>query len=202
MLRFSILTICALVAGSSAACSSDPEFPWTFTSRQFGTTPVFGDVQSFAFKIELAVPLTAGSVLVNPALAEVNYEVTGFLVPGTPSGFEAFELERTIAGAAFYPQGSSLRLEIAPDAELGDGLQISDLAGTSAVFTFDGREIDNGRFHPAILELNADGTGRIQNSNNVPTLNPRLDVAYGEEYITDLTFDPTTLTVVESAGSL
>ena len=39
------------------------------------------------------------------------------------------------------------------------------------------------------MELYADGTGRIQNSNNIHTVDPLLEVNFGDEYITDLSFD-------------
>jgi len=42
----------------------------------------------------------------------------------------------------------------------------------------------------------SDGTGRIQNSDNVPSLNPLNAVDFGEESITDLAFDPGNLTLV------
>ncbi len=184
---------------SLAACgTSDSDSRWTFASSQFRTTPVFSNVQTFGFKIEVEDALSPGAV-VDPPLALVDYTVVGSLVAGTPSGFPAFELIRMIEGPDFYSQGSSIRFEISPTADLSDGVQITDLTGDDPVFTFDGREVGNGRFHPARVELNADGTGRIQNSNNVPTLDPRLDVEPGTEYITDVTFDPARITVVEIA---
>ena len=117
----------------------------------------------------------------------------GFLTT-TPSGFPAFSLERTIAGDEFYDQGSSLEFEIQWGADLSDGLQVSELAGTGTVFRFNGREVDTGRYHRSLVELNADGTGRILNSNNTGGINPGslrvVDVDFGEEYATELTFDP------------
>jgi len=115
--------------------------------------------------------------------------VVGDLADGTPSGFTSFALEREITGEDFYAQGSMLQFEISPSAVLDDGVQLAELAGGDLVFRFDGRELGNGRFHPALFELRADGTGRIQNSNNVPTLDPLLEIATGSEYVTDLTFD-------------
>ena len=81
-----------------------------------------------------------------------------------------------------------------------DGLQVSELVGTGIVFEFNGREVGTGRYHPALVQLNADGTGSIRNSNNTGGINPGsglvVDVDFGEEYITELTFDPSTLTVL------
>jgi hypothetical protein len=79
---------------------------------------------------------------------------------------------------------------------LSDGVQVSELVGDGVVLTFNAREIDNGRFHPALFELSADGTGRIQNSDNIHTLDPLNEVDFGEEYITDLMFDPGNTTVI------
>ena len=101
-----------------------------------------------------------------------------------------------MTGAEFYAQGSSLNFEIAPFAVLSDGIQVAELVGDGTVFTFNAREIDNGRFHPALFELNADGTGRIQNSDNIHTLVPLLQVNFGDEYITDLIFDPGNTTLI------
>ena len=63
---------------------------------------------------------------------------------------------------------------------LADGVQVEELVGNGVVLTFDGREVDNGRFHPALLELSADGTGRIQNSNNVPSVALNNELQFGE----------------------
>ena len=188
------------MTSGAAACSDEEDSPWTFTSDDFMTTTVFSEVRDFFFLIEVSGPLSAGMAFDNPGLSLVEYRVVGVLAEGTPSEFPAFDLQRTIVGSEFYDQGSSLRFEIAAGADLSDGVQVSELVGTSTVFTFDGREVDNGRFHPSRLELRADGTGRIQNSNNVPTVEPnRIDVTPGSEYITDLTFNPSSVTVIESA---
>ena len=47
-----------------------------------------------------------------------------------------------------------------------------------------------------ISRLNADGSGQIQNSNNIPTLEPLMEIDFGAEYITALSFDPGNLTLV------
>ena len=77
-------------------------------------------------------------------------------------------------------------------------MQASELVGTGSdvVFRFDGREVNNGRFHPALLELRADGTGRIQSSNNLPDETDPPGVDFGEEYITDFTYIPAELSVL------
>jgi len=190
MSRPVLLALVALL-GTSPACA----FQLTLSSQSFQTTPAFSQVTDFAFTIDIDAPLAPGA-FVNPAVVSVDYRVSGTLEPGTPSGFSSFALQRTMTGTEFYTQGSSLSFEISPNAVLSDGLQVAELVGAGIVLTFNGREIDTGRFHPALLELNADGTGRIQNSNNVPSLNPLVEVDFGEEYITDLAFDPGNLTIV------
>ncbi len=110
-------------------------------------------------------------------------------------------MERTISGADFYAQGSSLNFEIAASADLSNGLQVSELVGSDPIFVFNGREVDTGRYHPALFQLNSDGTGSIRNSNNMggntpnPSSGELVNVDFGEEYITDLTFDPGQLTL-------
>ena len=165
-----------------------------FASDDFMVTPVFNNVTQFTFDIEIDAPLAPG-VYTNPDIISVLYRVSGELM-NTPSNFPAFALERDITGDEFYAQGSSLVFEVRAGAFLDDGIQIAELAGSGVVFTFNGREINNGRFHPALLVLNADGTGMIQNSDNIITEDPFQQVAFGEEYITDLAFDAGNLTLL------
>jgi len=165
------------------------------SSDDYEVTPVFSDVGFFTIDVEIATALAPG-VYVDPPIINVTYQVTGDLVDGTPSGFPAFDLQRNITGAEFYAQGSSLSFEIAQFAVLSDGIQAAELAGSGVVLTFNAREVDNGRFHPALFELSANGTGRIQNSDNVHTLDPLLQINFGDEYITDLGFDPGNTTLI------
>ena len=183
-----VVLVLVLLAGTSRALVIE------FSDADVITNTVFNNVSTFAFSIDIDAPLGPG-VFDNPALNVVDYSVSGTLPNATPSTFPAFALVRSITNADFYGQGSSLNFEIAADADLSDGLQVSDLAGDDLVFLFNGREIDNGRFHPAILELHANGTGIIQNSNNVPSLDPLVEVDFGEEYITTFTFDPSSFTL-------
>ena len=168
------------------------------TSDQYVIDNVFSDVSDFTIDIVIDMPLASG-VYENPPISNVVYQVAGVLEEGTPSGFPAFDLQREISGSEFYAQGSSLSFEIVESAELSDGVQADELAGDGVIFTFNAREINNGRFHPALFELSADGTGRIQNSNNIPTEDPLVNVDFGEEYITDLLFDAGNLTLITSA---
>ena len=174
----------------------------------FALAPVFNQVTSFSITIEVAAPLAPG-VYTNPALTSVDYFVNGVIAPVTPSGFNSpFALVRNMTGAEFYAQGSSLQFEIAPGANLTDGLQLSDLTGADPVFVFNAREVGltPGRYHPPLFELNADGTGRIQNSNNMGGLNPSsnmlVNVDFGEEYIVDLTFSPSALTLSSDTATV
>lgn len=192
MLRY----ITILVIGLSVVSSANAQTTFlSVSSDDYQVTNVFSDVDTFRIDIEINSPLAPG-VYINPDIVNVTYSVTGVLVPGTPSGFPSFALQRDVTGTEFYAQGSSLNFEISPNAVLGDGVQVAELVGSSVVFTFNGREIDNGRFHPALLELNANGTGRIQNSDNIVVEDPLQQVAFGAEYITDLVFDPNSTTVI------
>lgn len=194
------LIFCIFVAGFFAIAANAQTTTLSVSSSDFVTTTIFSDVDFFTIDIEIDRPLERG-VYDNPDIVRVTYQVTGVLEPGTPSGFTAFDLQRSITGTEFYDQGSSLSFEIAESAVLNDGVQVAELTGEGVVFEFNGREIDNGRFHPALLQLSADGSGRIQNSNNTPDLDPLVAVDFGEEYITDLMFDPGNLTVLNSAPS-
>lgn len=196
MTRISLaLVLCAI----SPLCTAQT-MTLSLSSDDFQVTPVFSNVDEFTVLVEIDAPLAAGT-FTNPDIVEVTYTVTGDLVAGTPSGFPAFALVRTISGTDFYAQGSSLSFEIAPNAVLDDGVQLAELVGSGTVFSFNGREVGNGRFHPALLELNADGSGRIQNSNNIVTEVPLQQVAFGEEYITDLQFDPGNTTLIGAGGN-
>ena len=170
-----------------------------FTSDDFVVTPVFNDVAQFTFDIEIDAPLASG-IYTNPDIISVLYRVSGELM-NTPSNFPAFALERDITGDEFYAQGSSLVFEVRAGAALNDGVQIAELTGSGVVFTFNGKEVGNGRFHPALLELNADGTGMIQNSDNIITEDPFQQVDFGEEYITDLAFDAGNLTLLTAVAA-
>ena len=197
MIRTLIMLTTALLAPSAAS-----GFAINFSSDDFTVTPTFSQVSQFSFTITIDEPLTPG-VYSNPTIESVEYQVSGDLVNGTPSDFPGFALDRTIIGEAFYNQGSSLQFEISGTADLSDGLQVSELAGTDDVFVFDGREIDTGRFHPALFVLNSNGTGSIRNSNNTVSVNPMNQIDFGDEYVSDLAFNANTLTlVIPTPGSL
>lgn len=168
------------------------------SSSDYEITNIFSDVDFFNIDIVINAPLAPG-VYNNPEIISVDYQVTGDLEAGTPSEFPTFDLQRSITGAEFYAQGSSLSFEISESAVLSDGVQAAELVGDRPVLTFNAREVDSRRFHPALLELNANGTGRIQNSNNVPTQDPLVEVNFGAEYITDLLFDSGNTTLITGA---
>jgi hypothetical protein len=156
---------------------------------------VFSEVQTFNVNIVINEALER-RIYNDPEITRVSYQVSGTLEPDTPSGFESFNLEREISGEEFYAQGSSLSFEISPTAVLSDGVQAVELVGRGVILTFNAREIDTGRFHPALFELSSNGNGRLQNSNNTPSLDPLVTVDFGEEYITDLGFDPGNTTLI------
>ena len=157
------------------------------SNLDYQITNVFGDVDLFTIDIDLDIPFQPG-LYDNPTILNVNYRVFGSLEPGTPSGFPQFDLQRNISGAEFYQQGGSLMFEIAANADFSDGIQADELVDNGTILTLNAREVGNGRFHPPIFELYSDGTGRIQNSNNVHTVDPLLEVNFGDEYITELEF--------------
>lgn len=195
MLRLIVSVFLGLTAVSVAGAQN---MVLSISSDDYQVTNVFSDIDTFAIEIEIGAPLAPGAY-VNPDIVSVTYSVSGTLTAGTPSGFPSFALQRTVDGTEFYAQGSSLSFEIDPNAVLSDGIQVAEFAGSGIVFTFNGREIGNGRFHPALFELNANGTGRIQNSDNVIVENPLQQVTFGEEYITDLMFDPGNTTLIAAA---
>lgn len=197
MMRCTLIFLALSLTAFSAADAQTMRL--AFASDNFVVTPVFNDVAQFTFDIEINAPLAPG-VYTNPDIISVLYRVSGELM-NTPSGFPAFALERDITGDEFYAQGSSLVFEVRAGAVLDDGVQIAELAGSGVVFTFNGKEIGNGRFHPALLELNADGTGMIQNSDNIITEDPFQQVDFGEEYITDLAFDAGNLTLLTAVAA-
>jgi hypothetical protein len=157
------------------------------SNLDYQITNTFSDVDLFTIDIDLDIPFQPG-LYDNPTILNVNYRVFGSLEPGTPSGFPQFDLQRSISGAEFYQQGGSLMFEIAANADFSDGIQADELVDNGTILTLNAREVGNGRFHPPIFELYSDGTGRIQNSNNVHTVDPLLEVNFGDEYITDLEF--------------
>lgn len=178
----------------------------SFDSNDFNSlTSVFNNVSFFSVDIVLSsVIATPGATFVNPTIASVDYRVDGVLSSPTPSGFPAFRLIRSMTGTEFYnlsPE-SGLSFSIANTADLSDGIQVSDLAGAGTVFTFNAREFNQnpGRYHPPILTLNSDGTGRLVNANNQSIFNNPpppmgsgmpVDVNIADEYDITLNFSPT-----------
>ena len=202
-----LVALCCIALAVSAPRSSAAIF--SFRNSDFTTTPIFSNAQTFDFSIELSETIIPGETYNNPGIAEIDYSISGTLAPGTPSGFMAFALSRSIVGDAFYAQGSSFQFSVRADAEHADGLQFNELDGTGLVFEFNARELNQtpGRYHPPVIRLNSDGTGLIQNSNNMGGVNPatmmNVDVDFGEEYQTGLTFVPggLTLATVPEPGS-
>lgn len=176
----------------------------SFSASDFLITPVFSNVTTFTFTIELQGGLLAGNSYDSASVVSVQYNVFGQLAAGTPSGFSAFNLQRTITGNDFISQGSSLDFAIAATADLSDGLQASELAGTGPVFVFNGREVGTGRYHPALVTLNSDGSGSIMNSDNTGGINPAtgnvVDVDFADEYESSLQFTPAALTLANASA--
>jgi hypothetical protein len=192
MIRKTLLLIIALAAHPVVHAQN---MTLSIDQDDFIVSNIFSDVDTFSIDIQFAVPLTRGSFL-DPDITNVTYRVSGNLVAGTPSGFPAFALERIMTGDEFYAQGSSISFEVAANAVLSDGVQVAELVGNGLVFTFNGKEIGNGRFHPTLFELNSDGTGMMQNSDNIIVVDPLQQVAFGSEYINTLTFDPGNTTLL------
>lgn len=176
-----------------------------FSNSDFGLMPIFSNVQNFSFTVNIEGNLAPGTTYVNPDLNSIVYNVSGSLA-STPSMFPGFNLNRSIVGNDFYLQGSSFSFEIAASADLADGLQASELVADAEgrIFYFNAREFEQfpPRYHPSLFELFDDGTGRIQNSNNKglpdqfnPDSGLAVDVDFGEEYITDLTFTSASYTL-------
>ena len=172
----------------------------SISSNDFSTSSVYNDVANFNFEIIIAGTLSPGVAYANPPLRNVSYTVVGVLASPTPSGFPGFNLVRNdIVGADFYnlSPDASLSFTILASADLSDGLQLSELSGTTTVLYFNAREFNQapGRYHPPILRLNFDGTGSIANADNQSTFpNPPppmgsgmlVDVEVGEEYEVNL----------------
>jgi len=180
-------TIC--VSQQDPACTNSTDYQLSAN--------VFSFVDYFDIEIEIDAPLAPG-VYTNPDIVDIYYQVNGVLEPGTPSGFPSFDLIREImTGEEFYDQGSSLNFEISETAVLDDGVQAAGLVGDGVVLTFNAREVGTHRFHPPLLELRADGSARFQNSNNQPIREGEtINVDFGDEYITDVSFDPGNTTLI------
>jgi len=189
------LSLALLLCISYVSSAYAQTMAFTTTNADYQLTNVFSDVDVFSITVVIDAPLAPG-VYVNPDIISVSYAVSGSLTPGTPSGFPSFALQRDMDGAEFYAQGSSLSFEISQFAVLSDGIQVAELVGNDVVLTYNAREIGNGRFHPALFELRADGTGQIQNSDNIVSENPFQQVNFGDEYINSLMFDPGNTTVI------
>ena len=224
-LLFSFATLLSLPGFASASSfpSLDGPFRFSLGTSDFEANGIefeFSAVRSFDFQLDFGGPLQAGRKYKNEDLLEVRYRVSGRLEtnPPTPSGFPAFALirdesrEGPISAAEWIAQSSFLEFRIAPDADLLDGVQLSELAPLGKldrileIYAVEVGRLDRARYHPPQLQLFADGTGLLRNANNTSkdtgTLNPatleEVDVDFGEEYITRLTFDPSRITVIDA----
>jgi len=162
-MRHNLKTIfCSLVLSCFMIPSvAQAQFSIELDLPDFGVTDVFGQLTTLDLNVDVAGPLVAGAVYSDPVLNGVVYDVFGLLdEDSVPSGFPAFNLSRTIGGAEFFSQGSSLNFEVSSTADVSDGLQISELVADAngLIFEFDGREVGTGRFHPPLIQLFADGT--------------------------------------------
>ncbi len=222
--------IAPLLIGFSLSGNSLAQFSLSLSDSDFASTPVFSNVTTFELSIQSLSSLMAGISYPDPSITNIQYSASGAL-DTTPSGFSGFGFALNhifpssppITGAEFYalnpgaPSGGTINFQISPTANLLDGLQLSELDelpsaqfGSGVIFHFDGREVGTGRYHPMFLQLKSDGTGLLQNSNNMGGVNPQdgspdeIDVDFGEEYITNLTFTPSavTLAVPEPSTSL
>ncbi len=193
--------LCLLVANAHAQTTLQ------INDSDFGVTSVFNDISSFEFNIDLPGNLVAGQSYIAPLISQIDYRINGDLrAMGSPSGFPGFMLTRNYTGDDFYAQSDEATLEFEIDiaADLSDGLQLSELVsnGSDPILLFNARELnqDPGRYHPPVLELFADGTGLLQNANNQsntpnPSNNLLVNVNFGEEYIVNLSFDPSATTI-------
>ena len=225
LLRSIILTVTLpIVAGFAtealAITNSLPgQFTLSLSSDDFGRAnvqPEFSNVRDFSFSIDFQGPLRGGEGYLNEDLREVEYLVRGSL-DGTPSGFPAFALDRRASGregaispAEWTSQNSALGFWIDPQANLLDGVQLSELVADSKDGTLllidagERKRLDVARYHPPQLRLFADGTGILWSSSNTSgqtgTTNPQtgetVDLDFGDEYITRLSFDPSAITII------
>ena len=199
-----------LTLNVAAMCQAQTVLTISSETDSFGITNTFNNISLFEFNIELTDDIVAGMSYTNPSINFIDYAIDGSLPQGSPSGFPAFALTRSYSGTDFYAQSteqgfeSGLDFTIDASADLSDGLQLSELVGTGSdtIFFFNAREFnqDPGRYHPPQLELFADGTGTLQNANNESTFpnssnGQIVDVDFGEEYISTLSFDPAAITI-------
>lgn len=205
-----LVIVVLITLGLAASNRANAAFTLSLDSQDFGIASVFNDVSSFRFTIAVDEDLVPGTTYVNPTLASVHYTVNGVLNDPTPSMFPGFALVRTVSGAEFYSLSPDAMLSFSVDggADLSDGLQFNELSGTGTVFALNAREFNQspGRYHPPILTLDADGTGRLVNANNQSTVpNPSngllVNVDVGQEYDVALSFS-TGLTIVPEPNAI
>lgn len=196
------MSICFVAFVSANVAQAD--FTIRFSDANFGVTPVFNDVVDFEFDIVMSGDVTAGMTYTQADVVGVDYTIFGLLPDPTPSGVPNFFLDRSLTGQQFRGQGGTMFFEISAGADLSDGLQFDELTGLGGplnnTFSFDAREVNTGAYQPPIVSLDANGMGIVQNSDNFGGINPKtgmmVDVDYGEEYITNVTFDPATFSLV------
>ena len=194
--------------GTTTAYSSVTTFSFAIEIGELLQSGVYSNPSNTGIDYSVSGSLESGTPSTFPAFALHRPEPGALAIPDSE----------------FYGQGSSLQFEIAAGADLTDGVQITDLAeladfalpssltepdpllsavtlsSSKPVFVFNGREIQDitgfSRFHPTLLVLNSDGTGSLRNSNNIVNKNGYTEIAFGSEYITNLTFNPATTTLI------
>lgn len=219
------LGLLALSVASLGLAGSAGAFTIELAAADFGSgslSPTFSNVRNFEFRVDFAPALEPDRRYANDSIVLVQYLVNGALSlnPATPSGFPAFRLDRRPGGegpippAGWISQGSSVDFRVDAAADLGDGLQLSELVdlGGGLIFSLDAREferLDVARYHPPQVLLYADGSGVLWNSNNssgsTGTTNPAtgetVDLDFGDEYITEIAFDPSGITLVAAGAT-
>ena len=223
---FSVLLGFAGIANATPSQTHPDDFTLSLATRDIGranVTPEFGRVLNFAFELDFSGPLAGGQFYSNRQLEEVRYIVSGGLStnPPTPSGFPGFALNRfengegPISKSDWESQRSHLAFALARDIQLGDGVQLSELTPfgkDNRILEINAREqgrLDVSRYHPPQLILYADGTGLLWNANNkskdTGTINPatglKVNVDFGEEYISRLRFDPSAITIIDAPNT-
>lgn len=207
--------------GMITVVTSMSAFVVQIPSSDFVNTAIFSNVTTYNLEVEIAGPLQAG-LFSDPVINNIQYSVSGSLGV-TPSGFPSFGFSLDhifpssppITGADFYPlhassvTGGTLQFQVNAFADLSDGLQLDELdeltpdvtaeIGAGVIFHFNGREEGTGRYHPMFFQLYSDGTGLVQNSNNFGGVNPStmefVDLDFGDEYITTISFDASSITI-------
>ncbi|WP_428388531.1 hypothetical protein [Mucisphaera sp.] len=189
----------AWLVSLAVTTSAQAAFTFTIDSDDFVTNQVYGDVLIYRVDIVIDEVLLPGRSYLNPTLQRVRYFLQGRVHSADD---EPSTIEQELSGSEFYDIAGGINFAVKADAELEDGLQLSELASLDgnpegALFFMNYNRLAGILYAPVFL-LRGDGVGRFagHGQEDRPGSVYRNDLVYNLEEITVVVPEPTTATLL------